>query len=385
MLKNGVAVGHYEYDSNSNRTSYTGQLGSFSGTYDNQDRLLSYGSNTYTYTANGELLTKTSGGQTTTYNYDVLGNLLAVTLPDGTQIEYVIDGRNRRVGKKVNGVLVQGFLYSDQLNPIAELDGTGNVVARFIYGTKANVPDYMVKGGATYRIISDHLGSPRLVVDVSTGTVVQRIDYDEFGNVTQDTNPGFQPFGFAGGIYDADTGLVRFGARDYDAEIGRWTAKDPIGFAGDDVNLYGYVLQDPVNLMDPNGLRWLDQLAKYVTWFAADPLVKKITDFPPGQRIIKAGITGAVGGAVAGAIGGSVAFGIGAFPGAIVGASIGAPTAMLYQVVKEAFNYPEKIDELKRRIKDLDNEAIDSQQEVNELWPALIESDKESLSCNAGG
>ncbi len=183
----------------------------------------------------------------------MLGNLLAVTLPDGTLIEYVIDGRNRRIGKKVNGVLIQGFLYGDQLNPVAELDGTGNVVARFIYGTKANVPDYMVKGGATYRIISDHLGSPRLVVDVSTGTVVQRIDYDEFGNVLLDTNPGFQPFGFAGGIYDVDTGLVRFGARDYDPETGRWTAKDPIRFGGSDANLYRYALGDPVNLYDPDG------------------------------------------------------------------------------------------------------------------------------------
>jgi RHS repeat-associated protein len=71
--------------------------------------------------------------------------------------------------------------------------------------------------------------------------------------VLYDSNPGFQPFGFAGGLYDSDTGLVRFGARDYDAQAGRWTTKDPIGFAGGDVNLYGYVLNDPINLIDPNG------------------------------------------------------------------------------------------------------------------------------------
>ena len=41
--------------------------------------------------------------------------------------------------------------------------------------------------------------------------------------------------------------------RDYDAEIGRWTAKDPILFDGGDSNLYGYVLQDPVNLIDRSG------------------------------------------------------------------------------------------------------------------------------------
>lgn len=54
-------------------------------------------------------------------------------------------------------------------------------------------------------------------------------------------------------MYDADTGLTRFGARDYDAQTGRWTSKDPIRFGGGDSNLYGYVLGDPVNFIDPTG------------------------------------------------------------------------------------------------------------------------------------
>jgi RHS repeat-associated protein len=83
-------------------------------------------------------------------------------------------------------------------------------------------------------------------------------DYDEFGNVTRDTTPGFQPFGFAGGLYDPDTSLVRFGARDYDASIGRWVAKDPIGFGGG-VNLYAYCYGDPVNKVDLAGkIPWLE-------------------------------------------------------------------------------------------------------------------------------
>ena len=101
--------------------------------------------------------------------------------------------------------------------------------------------------------------SVRLVVNSSTGAIAQRIDYDEFGRVLSDTSPGFQNFGFAGGLYDHETKLVRFGARDYDAETGRWTSKDPILFSGGDSNLYGYVLQDPVNLVDPSGLYWFRQ------------------------------------------------------------------------------------------------------------------------------
>ena len=112
----------------------------------------------------------------------------------------------------------------------------------------------MIRDNVRYRMISDHLGSVRAVIDTGSNTLVQRMDYDVWGRVTNDTNPGFQPFGFAGGLYDPDTGLTRFGARDYDAETARWTAKDPILFDGGDTNLYGYVLNDPVNWIDPEGL-----------------------------------------------------------------------------------------------------------------------------------
>jgi RHS repeat-associated protein len=127
--------------------------------------------------------------------------------------------------------------------------------ATFIYGTRAHVPDAMVMtNGTVYRFITDHLGSVRLVVNAETGEVVQRMDYDAFGRVLSDNNPGFQPFGFAGGLYDDDTGLVRFGARDYDAYAGRWTAKDPILFDAGSANLYAYVSNNPIMLLDPTGL-----------------------------------------------------------------------------------------------------------------------------------
>ncbi|MCL6592212.1 MAG: hypothetical protein K6U80_19980 [Firmicutes bacterium] len=254
VYKDGVLVSHYDYDPNGNRLAHVTPSGTSHGTYDDQDRMLSYGEATYEYTANGELLRKTDAEGVTHYTYDVLGNLKSVVLPDGTRIEYIVDGQNRRIGKKVNGVLVQGFLYQDWLEPVAELDGAGNVVARFVYASRSHVPDYMVKNGVVYRIISDHLGSVRLVVDVATGQIVQRMDYDEFGNVILDTNPGFQPFGFAGGIYDLQSQLIKFGVRDYDTRTGRWISKDPFKFHDHGTNLYNYALSNPINFNDNSGL-----------------------------------------------------------------------------------------------------------------------------------
>jgi RHS repeat-associated protein len=256
--KNGAVASAYTYDSNDNRL--TGPYASTTYSYDARDRLLavssSLGTQSYSYSANGELQSKTLGGNETTYEYDELGNLTAVSLPDGTAVQYIVDGRNRRIGKKIGGMLVQGFLYADELKPIAELDGSGNILSVFVYGNRYTSPEYMIKAGESYRIIADHLGSPRLIIHATTGAIAQRMDYDEFGNVTLDSNPGFQPFGFAGGIYDQHTKLTRFGARDYSADIGRWTARDPILFNGNQTNFYVYVNNDPVNRFDPSGTFW---------------------------------------------------------------------------------------------------------------------------------
>jgi RHS repeat-associated protein len=264
----------YAYDGNDNRIAVITASGADSATYDAQDRLLSFGHvasgyTRYTYAPNGELAQRVSPTLTSTYVYDEVGNLVSVTLlapgngahhDPGDEIRYRVDGQSRRVAKLYNGVVQKQWLYGGALGPVAELNAAGSVVSRFVYGSRANVPDYMVSGGVTYRLVSDHLGSVRLVVNASSGAIAQRMDYDAWGNVIADTNPGFQPFAFAGGLYDPDTRLTRFGARDYDASVGRWTTKDPIRFAGGSANLYAYAADDPVNLIDPTGTDANDDL-----------------------------------------------------------------------------------------------------------------------------
>src|SRR6185503_15325874 len=176
-----------------------------------------------------ELLRRTQGSSALELTYDGLGNLLTAvsTSAKATKtIDYTVDGFNRRVGKQVGGKFVRAWLYRDDLRPVAEITDTG-VFSHFVYaGDAPGAPDFMLRAGVPFRFIKDHLGSVRLVVNATTGVIAQRLDYDEFGNVTTDSAPGFQPFGFAGGLYDADTALVRFGSRDYDPRVGRWASKD---------------------------------------------------------------------------------------------------------------------------------------------------------------
>ncbi len=122
----------------------------------------------------------------------------------------------------------------------------------------------------------------------------------------QETNTGFQPFGFAGCLYDIDTKLCHFGAREYDASIGRWLTKDPILFDARDTNLYGYVFNDPINLIDPSGK--VVPAVAYIGYIAGAAVVGGIvqgtTSFlnaPPGQKR-EALAAGAFGGAVGGAV-----------------------------------------------------------------------------------
>jgi RHS repeat-associated protein len=255
VRKDGILVEEYRYDSVGTRIYEMNLLRGITErntTYDEEDRLLTAGDATYQYDADGYLSKRAVGAEETTYSYSTRGELLSVTLSDGTSIEYVHDPLGRRIEKKVNGVITQKYLWQGLTRLLAVYDGSDNLVMRFLYAD-SRMPVAMEKGAAYYYLAYDQVGSLRVVADGS-GNVVKRVEYDSFGNILSDTDPTFEvPFGFAGGLHDRDTGLIRFGFRDYDPDVARWTAKDPILFGSGNLDLYGYCLNDPVNWIDPYG------------------------------------------------------------------------------------------------------------------------------------
>jgi RHS repeat-associated protein len=258
VKRDGVEVESYAYNSLRNRVGINNVLtgrdlteGDF--TYDADNKLLQAGETSYSYDADGRLYQVTEGTSITTYHYNTDGTLAAVDSPDGRQISYLYDDEGRRISRDVDGVRTHAWLYGEWFLPLAEYNGSGELRTTFLYAGFPT-PVAMTRDDSRYHVVSDPLGSPRLVVD-NTGAVVKHVDYDAFGNVLNDTNPDFDlPFGFAGGMSDPDHELVRFGARDYQPSTGRWTAKDPILFLGG-LNLYRYAGNDPVNRADRAGLQ----------------------------------------------------------------------------------------------------------------------------------
>ena len=259
--ENGQLILHesYAYDANGNRNEASYETANSKqirhvGYYQDggrSDKIATYNGKPYVYDTNGNLRQKGS----MQLRYGSLGELLSVTLENGDVITYKYNALNQRVAKYKNNQLVERYLWKDLTTLLAIYVGDANnyQILRFEY-TDERVPFRMVYNQNTYHLIYDTIGSLRRIVD-DAGTIIGEITYDSYGYVQSSKMPLESAFlGFAGGLYDPDTKLTRFGYRDYDAETGKWTAKDPIGFAGGDTNLYGYVLGDPVNFVDPTGL-----------------------------------------------------------------------------------------------------------------------------------
>jgi RHS repeat-associated protein len=308
----------YQYDREARRLADINPLrfrGERRYTYSLGDRLLQAGDAQYAHDPAGFRSLKVAAGRQTQYHYEPSGLLLAVELPDGRRVEYGYDADGLRREKRIDGQPAEAFRWLDPLRLLEFYDGER--WWRLAY-TQGRTPVGVTDGSNAFLFLSDQIGTP-LALATPDGNVVQTMRYDSFGNPLRGLQgPVRLPLGFAGGLFDADTGLTRFVWRDYDADTGRFTALDPLGEKGGDNDWYGYCLDDPINRADVWGLEdsWWDG---------------------PGGRIIRSGLKGMGTGAISGAGAGFAAGGIGTVPGAVVGASIGLPIGLLKGVGTEVY------------------------------------------------
>lgn len=212
-------------------------------------QLTNAGDTLYRYDEQGRLIMKQDKGQVTRYSWLDSGALREVFLPDGRRVSYSCDPAGTRISKSINGVEVEKYLWKDLTTLSVVTDGEGNNAKTFSYDEEGD-PLHMVWQGRTYYLAVDQIGTVYLVAD-DNGNEIKRVIYDSFGNMIVDTDENFHiPLGFAAGLFDKDTGIIHFGYREYDPDIGRFISPDPLEYDGGDVDVYGYCLDDPVNFVD---------------------------------------------------------------------------------------------------------------------------------------
>ena len=177
------------------------------------------------FNPNGNL---TSDG-TNTYTYDVENRLIAVEHP-GSSIEYQYDPFGRRISKTVDGVTAYFIYDGDQV--IEERDAANQLIASYVYGSGIDEVLTMTRNGETYYYFYDGLGSVTDITDTS-GAVVESYSYDVYGQPSQLSTIG-NPYYFTGRRFDDETGLYYYRARYYSPSIGRFLQRDLYTWGPDD-------------------------------------------------------------------------------------------------------------------------------------------------------
>lgn len=250
VLSGGVTVEHYAYDADGRRIGQQLNGGAIQTlSYDDADQLVRAAGVSYSYTADGSLSARGSD----TFSYGFGGNLTSATV-GGATVGYAYDADGRRISRTDAAGTTQ-YYYGSISSPmrVSAVRGPDGVLTALLYDEYGHLASF-TRGGQRYYVATNQVGSPRVVTD-ATGAVVKTVAYDTFGRVRSDSAPSFfLPIGFAGGLTDPVTGLVRFGMRDYDPTTGRWTTRDPAGMSSGQADPYGYVGNDPVIHTDSSGL-----------------------------------------------------------------------------------------------------------------------------------
>ncbi len=240
----------YTYDNLGNRLTSAAVAGNWA--YNLNSELKSYGGTTLTYDSNGNIATKTIASVDTRYVYDVGDRMTEVKDDSGVPfVVYYYDPFGRRLWKNDGSGRIY-YLYSDE-GLVGEYDSSGVEIKTYGYaiGSQWGTNPLFQKIGADYYWYhNDNQGTPQKITD-TTGTVVWSATYDAFGKTTIGTESITNNLRFPGQYYDTETGLYYNWNRYYDPETGRYMRVDP---AGEGLNLYLYVQNNPLKYIDPRGL-----------------------------------------------------------------------------------------------------------------------------------
>jgi RHS repeat-associated protein len=252
VTRNELEEASYEYDTNGNRSATTLAGGGtvIEATFDVQDRILQSGEVSYHVDQDGFMVSRAAD----LFTYSTRGELLSFQPAGGEDIHYDYDALGRRITRRIGDRTWQ-YAYANLDIPWqATSSRAPDMTPTYFYYDDIGHMFAFQRGEDWYYVGCDQVGTP-LIVCAADGTVVRRLVFDAWGNLISDSDPTFElSVGFAGGLADPDTGLVRFGLRDYDSEVGRWTGRDPLLFDGGSANLYVYAQNNPVCLRDPSGL-----------------------------------------------------------------------------------------------------------------------------------
>jgi RHS repeat-associated protein len=246
----------FSYDAVDNRLT-AASVGNWS--YNLNNELLGHDGASYEYDQKGNMTRKIVDGQVTNYTYSAEGRLLRVEDGSGLVIaEYYYGPFGRRLWKEVEGERIY-FFYTDE-GLVGEYNSNGEEIRTYAYKPNsawANDPLYIKKGSEYYFYMNDHLGTPIKVINVN-GSVVWEAEYHSFGKaVVEGSSTIRNHLRFPGQYFDEETGLHYNRYRYYDPETGRFLTADPIGLKSG-LNLYSYAFNNPVNWVDPSGLRVID-------------------------------------------------------------------------------------------------------------------------------
>jgi RHS repeat-associated protein len=234
-----------------------------SSIYDDNNRISSAGTATFSHNNLGEVLTKIKGGVTTTFTYDVTdvaGLLKGISITGGTASTYTYDAMGRRISATRGGVTTKYILDLSGVMPnaLAETDNAGNITAYYVYGLGLITRIEADTANTPYYYHFDRSGNTVALTDATGFNVTDQYAYDAdpfaFGITKTGTTPN--QFTFVGkyGVMDEGDNIFYMRARYYDAEAGRFLSEDPIGFDGGDMNVYSYVGGNPIVRLDPGGL-----------------------------------------------------------------------------------------------------------------------------------